>query len=95
MGAFHKRHENRILLNPSGAVSSLFIFELLFDTATLSILKLRMLKAGGCEQRLKSDLLGRLFMQDFLGLKMGPFHTRQKKHNLVRLKTEQFHNRFF
>ena len=35
----------------------LFFVQLLFDTATLRILELRMLNARGCKQRLKSDVL--------------------------------------
>ena len=34
-------------------------------------------------------------MQDFVRFKNGPFSQKAKKHNLVRLKTEQFHHRFF
>ena len=34
-------------------------------------------------------------MQDFSRFKNGPFHKRQKKHNLRRLKTEQFRHIFF
>ena len=49
----------------TGAVAThcFLFFQLLFDTATLGILeaqKLRMLKARGCKQRLKSDLLYRI-----------------------------------
>ena len=36
------------------------------------------------------------FMRDFLRLKNGPFSQKaKKKHHLMRLKTEQFHHRFF
>ena len=60
MGPFHKRlKKTKSYAIQIGAVSSHF-FQLLFDTATLSILKLRMLKATGCKQRLKSDLLHRI-----------------------------------
>ena len=41
-------------------------------------------------------LLGRLLCNIFLVSKMVPFHKRQIKHKiLTRLKTEQFHHRFF
>ena len=36
-----------------------------------------------------------LIMQDFFRFKMGSFHKRQKKHNLMRLRTEQLYHRFF
>ena len=34
-------------------------------------------------------------IQDFLRLKNEPFSQKADKHNLMRLKTEQFHYRFF
>ena len=32
-------------------------------------------------------------MQDFLGLKDGPFSSKAQKNNVMRLKAEQFHHR--
>ena len=34
-------------------------------------------------------------MQDFLRFKNGPFSSKAKKHNHMRLKMEQFHHRLF
>ena len=60
MGHFHERPKNRIFRNPKRSDFITYIFQLLFDTATLVIMKLRMMKATGCKQRCKSDLLYRI-----------------------------------
>ena len=40
-------------------------FYLLFDTATLIIPSFRMIKARGCKQSFKSDLLNRIYTQHY------------------------------
>ena len=64
MGPFHKRQKN---MNSRDSKRSSFIadfFELQFDAATLIIPSFRMIKARGCKQRFKSDLLRNYLVPD-------------------------------
>ena len=57
MGPFHKRQKNISLRDSKRSSFITDFFELQFDTATWIIQSLRMIKARGCKQRFKSDLL--------------------------------------
>ena len=58
MGPFHNRQKNIIILCDSKRNSFItYFFELQFDTATLIIQSFRRIKARGCKQSFKSDLL--------------------------------------
>ena len=57
MDPFHKRQKNIILCDSKRSSFITDFFELQFDTATLVIPSFRMIKARGCKQRFKSDLL--------------------------------------
>ena len=69
MGPFHKRQKNILLCDSKRSSFITDFFELQFDTATLIIYSVRMIKARGCKQRFKSDVLrkfpvpGRIYMQ--------------------------------
>ena len=60
MGPLHERQKNNLTQSHAEQFHAEqfehIFFQLVFDTATRSILKLRMLKARGCTQRLKSDI---------------------------------------
>ena len=56
MGPF-KKGKTSSYATQNGAVSSLIFFKHQFDTATLIIQSLGMIKARGCKQMVKSDLL--------------------------------------
>ena len=60
----HKAKKNRILCNPKISSFITFIFELLFDSATVIIPSFRMIKARCCKHRCQSDL--------FIGFCMHP-----------------------
>ena len=57
MGPFHKRLKNIILCDSKRSSFITAFFELQFDTATFIIQSFRMIKARGCKQRFKSDIL--------------------------------------
>ena len=64
-----KRKKTKILRDLKRSSFITDFFELQFDTATLIIQSFRMIKARGCKQRFKSDLLrdylvpGRIYRQ--------------------------------
>ena len=57
MGPFHKRRKNIILRDSKRRSFITDYCELQFNTATLIIQSFRMIKARGCKQRFKSDLV--------------------------------------
>ena len=57
MGPFHKRQKDIILCDSKRSCFITDFFELQFETATLIIQSFRIIKARGCKQRFKSDLL--------------------------------------
>ena len=59
MGPFHKRQkkEKKILCDSKRSSFITDSSELQFDTATFIIQSFRMIKARGCKQRFKSDLI--------------------------------------
>ena len=68
MGPFHKRQKKNIILCDSKRSSFITdFFDLQLDTATLIIPSFRMIKARGCKQRFKSDLLytGRVYNMQY------------------------------
>ena len=65
MDPFHKRQRNVILRDSKRSSFITYFFELLLDAATLIIPSSRMIKARGCMQRFKSDLLYRIYTQHY------------------------------
>ena len=66
-GPFRQRQKNIFLSDSKRSSFITDFFELQFDTATLIIPSFRMIKARGCKQRFKSDLLytGRVYNMQY------------------------------